>query len=374
MDVPSLKVGPSPQFSPAPTAPRVMWLDAAKGLSILLVAFHHAQLTATSIGAGWDLFAQFNALFKPIRMPLFFLVSGALAAHSIERSWRGLLQGKVANLLYLYGLWTIITWSYYRYFYPIEGETLLGQHRSQLLTMWLIPLSGQWFLWLLSIYYVFAKIAHPFKGVGSLLLLCLMTALLAESIDHFPHYSWRNALHYAPFFIFGQWYGHQIIAWLPRHPWTVLALGLVAYASALGMVGLDHIAPGKTRNLPGFQLALSTAGLAVGLSAAILMSRYLSIARNLAFFGRFTLPIYLAHGIIMSIVAVALSTLILPAHGPIWMAPLLILISVPASLGLSAVLGGFGARWFYSFSGIRHHVQTTIAALKNLIRRPDRSA
>jgi uncharacterized membrane protein YcfT len=43
-----------------------------------------------------------------LRMPLFFTISGMLAASAVHRSWRVLGRGKVAKFLYLYVLWFLI--------------------------------------------------------------------------------------------------------------------------------------------------------------------------------------------------------------------------------------------------------------------------
>ncbi len=343
---------PDPPATLVAPAGRIAWLDAAKGLSILLVVLHHAFMAAEQVGEGWWAYERLNALFKPVRMPLFFLIAGMMAGRSLGQRWSALLGGRVAMLLYLYGLWTVIGWLYFRYVDPNDGY-LLGQHRSQLVTMWVVPLGGQWFLWLLAIFLLFARAVAPVRSLVALLLICGATACLAESALHFPHYSWRNALLYAPFFIAGHWYGRQIVAWLPQH----LGLGLLGagmcYGGAVALLGIEALASGSVRQPPGLRLLLSTAGLALGLSLSLLLSRSARLRDHLSLIGRNSLSIYLAHGMLLSVAAIGLVHLPLPPFAPVWVTPLLLLLAVPASLGMRLALGRLGERWLYSDAGPR---------------------
>lgn len=345
---------------------RLLWLDVAKGLSILLVAFHHAQLAAMSVDLGWDVFAQFSSLFKPVRMPLFFLVAGIVTVRSMAMPMASLLRGRVANLLYLYGLWTVISWIYYRTVDPTDGDYLLGRHYSQLATMWLIPLSGQWFLWLLAIFHIFARVVAPLRSVTALLLISATAHYLAETLDHLPHYSWRNALLYAPFFVAGQWYGRQIVNWLPGRARSVFLAGALIYGGMIAMFGLEATLGAKA--FPGLRLLLSAIGLAIGLSFSLMISRSAIFGRPLSHFGRNSLPIYLAHGTLLSICAISLATLPLPPLAYLWMTPLLILLAVPASMGLQAVLGSIGQSWLYSSDGMRKCIDNGLSAILGMGR------
>jgi Predicted membrane protein len=364
-----LNMAPNHHAGPkADGAQRLLWLDVAKGLSILLVVLHHAQLAAASVDHGWHVFAQVSSLFKPVRMPLFFLVAGMVAARSMEMPLSSLLRGRIANLLYLYGLWTAISWIYYRHVDPTDGDYLLGRHYSQLATMWLIPLSGQWFLWLLAIFHIFARVVAPMRSVTALLLICAMTQYWAETLDHLPHYSWRNALLYAPFFVAGQWYGRQIANWLPGRARMVFLTGVLCYGSLIVLFGPEAILSAMASNIPGSRLALSAAGLGVGLSVSVMISRSAIFRGPLSHFGRNSLTIYLAHGILLSICAISLAALSLPPLSYLWMTPLLILLAIPASLGLSVALGSFGKFWLYSSDGIRKLVDNGLSGIMGMAR------
>ena len=70
---------------PKPVAARIDWIDAAKAVSILLVVFHHSELISGAVGLKWGIYERLDALFGPIRMPLFFTVSGIFAAKAVSQ-------------------------------------------------------------------------------------------------------------------------------------------------------------------------------------------------------------------------------------------------------------------------------------------------
>ncbi|NMA77488.1 MAG: acyltransferase family protein, partial [Actinomycetales bacterium] len=73
----------------APAA-RIAWLDLVRAASIVLVVLYHVGAGAgyallpkdsSSAGAWWS---SVNLALAPVRMPLFFLVSGMLAVRAVQ--------------------------------------------------------------------------------------------------------------------------------------------------------------------------------------------------------------------------------------------------------------------------------------------------
>src|SRR5215475_10881975 len=89
-------------------APRVDWVDTAKGFCIIMVVMMHSTLgVEAAIGReGWLHYAV--AFAKPFRMPDFFLISGLFLARVIGRDWRTYLDRKVVHFAYFYLLWVTI--------------------------------------------------------------------------------------------------------------------------------------------------------------------------------------------------------------------------------------------------------------------------
>ena len=63
--------------------PRLGWLDALRGFTMLLVVTNHVALKSFGMQIRWSAALQFFLLF---RMPLFFFISGFLA-YKASRVW-----------------------------------------------------------------------------------------------------------------------------------------------------------------------------------------------------------------------------------------------------------------------------------------------
>jgi len=90
-------------------APRVDWVDVAKGLCIILVVmFHTVNHYAEATGhAGWmQAIVDFS---KPFRMPDFFLISGLFLSRTINAPLGQYIDRKVIHFAYFYLMWLAIT-------------------------------------------------------------------------------------------------------------------------------------------------------------------------------------------------------------------------------------------------------------------------
>ncbi|MEN0088634.1 MAG: acyltransferase family protein, partial [Pseudomonadota bacterium] len=85
-------------------ASRIDWVDAAKGICIILVVMMHATLGVQDrMGAG---FMDWPVAFaQPFRMPDFFLLSGLFLAATINRPWALYADRKIVHFAYFYVLW-----------------------------------------------------------------------------------------------------------------------------------------------------------------------------------------------------------------------------------------------------------------------------
>lgn len=90
------------------------WVNVAKGGAIVLVVLWHVTVKhyqqipwqmALPMPGIWGTLGEF---FLPLRMPLFFTVSGMLGVSALNSHGRLIIGRKIGTYLYLYVLWLII--------------------------------------------------------------------------------------------------------------------------------------------------------------------------------------------------------------------------------------------------------------------------
>ncbi|HXV92629.1 MAG TPA: acyltransferase family protein, partial [Pseudonocardia sp.] len=139
------------------TGRRLEWVDAAKGIAILLVVAHHAVMFLEATGHAPGPVVVVNTALASLRMPLFFLASGLFAAGPLAAPWRTLLHRRVAFFLYLYALWTLIRFV----FFSVVPQTVNPDETSSLAVLALalvVPGPGMWFLYALAVFSVLGKL------------------------------------------------------------------------------------------------------------------------------------------------------------------------------------------------------------------------
>ena len=93
-------------------APRVDWVDYAKGFCIVMVVMMHSTLGVEAAAGQESWMHALVAFAKPFRMPDFFLISGLFLARVIDRDWRTYLDRKVVHFVYFYILWVTIQFAF----------------------------------------------------------------------------------------------------------------------------------------------------------------------------------------------------------------------------------------------------------------------
>lgn len=320
---------------------RLEWLDFARGASILLVVMFHASTALEEHGAISELYWFASNLFGPIRMPVFFLVSGFLARGLLQKSWPYLLNQRVALLAYLFTIWTVIH-------FGVAVALPLGQDAplASLLTSFYRPSSVLWFIWALALYLVVAKI-----GLSTAPLLAMATSVLLSAAVHsgylaFESFVHGNVLEFMPFFLFGALYSAPAIRSeaLKRRRYVVLSAA--SYLLLFAVLYEQWVPPGLSGPLA---LLLAILGVNLGIGASILACRSERLARVPAFLGRNTLAVYVAHYPIVQLLALD-SPFAWPSP---WLeevlaVPVVTGAAVILSLLLKAVADRLGAGWLYA--------------------------
>lgn len=166
----------SVQTAQTSQASRVDWVDAAKGICIILVVMMHATLgVADRMGPG---FMDWPVAFaKPFRMPDFFLLSGLFLAATINRPWGLYADRKVVHFAYFYVLWFAIQFGLKL---PIAmGEVGLSGALTSAFSDFVNPHSTLWFIYMLPVFFLATRLL---KSVPPLLVFIVAVALNAAPV------------------------------------------------------------------------------------------------------------------------------------------------------------------------------------------------
>ena len=140
------------------TAPRVDWVDYAKGICIIMVVMMHSVIGVEKAAGDIGFMHLLVAFAKPFRMPDFFMISGLFLSLVIDRDWRGYLDRKVVHFAYFYVLWVTIQFGFKAPGFAAEsGWAQVGR---MYLESFIEPFGTLWFIYLLPIFFVVTKLSR----------------------------------------------------------------------------------------------------------------------------------------------------------------------------------------------------------------------
>ena len=303
--------------------PRLDWVDVAKGVCIVLVVMMHSTLGVEKALGQTGFMHHVVEFAKPFRMPDFFMISGLFLALVIDRPWRLYLDRKVVHFAYFYVLWLVIQGAFK---WPgLALDQGIGAVAQAFLVALVDPFGTLWFIYLLPIFFVFAKLV---KGAPPLLVLAFAAVLESARVQT----GWMVPDEFCArlFYVMLGWYAAPYIFTLAERArgHAVLAVaGLGAWAVLNGLA----VAHGVSE-LVGVSLLLGTAGACaiVAFSALVAGSR---AAEPLRYAGERSIVVYLAFFLPMAVTReVLVRTGLIPDIG--WMAVVVTTAGVVAPLVL----------------------------------------
>jgi uncharacterized membrane protein YcfT len=265
-------------------APRVDWVDYAKGFCIVMVVMMHSTLGVEATAGETSWMHHLVAFAKPFRMPDFFMISGLFLSRVIDRDWRTYLDRKLVHFAYFYVLWVTIQFGF-------KAPGLAAEHGARgvalmYLESFIEPFGTLWFIYLLPIFFVLTKLT---RGVP---VVVIWTVLAALEVAHIQT-GWTAIDEFANRFVY--FYTGYILA--PRifaiaaavqaRPWLA-ALGLGVWAAFNGFyvtAGVD----GK----PFISLTLGLVGSVAVVSVAAMMAQS-DLFSPLRWLGKNSIVVYLA--------------------------------------------------------------------------------
>lgn len=270
---------------------RVGWVDIAKGLCIVLVVMLHATHGVENAMGQTSTLSAIIAWAAPFRMPDFFLISGLFLASRIHRPWRSYLDTKVVHFVYFYVLWVTIQIAFKAPHFAAQlgWEGLFWFY----LKSFIVPFSSLWFIYILAVYFVVAKLVSPVpKPVVFVVAAAMHLFVPATGIFAVDQLSERFV-----FFYTGYAAAPLIFAFAKR----LMQMPELGIGLALGLWGSLNawaVSSGAF-DINGLNLLISFCGIAAVIAFAVALMDTLP-GRMLSYCGKNSISIYLSFAIFMA--------------------------------------------------------------------------
>lgn len=286
---------------------RISWLDSARGLGIILVVIGHALggMIDSPLGGGQDTFRRAFFAIYSFHMPLFFLLSGLLVTHRLERGAGSFVRALLPTIVWPYFLWSVVQYSMIFALGNLVNSPAQSYWPAVLALPW-NTVSQFWFLYALFWLHILAMVMIPRIGREGLVLvaLALKAVVLVIALPVVIKLVCNHMLFYA----IGVWLAPRgIEALLLRCRIVVRAvaiplLGILMIAATLAAapqygadIPLLHASSPELANLAWRFPATAAAIFGVAGVLGIASLPRLAEARWLSALGRLTMLIFVLH-------------------------------------------------------------------------------
>jgi fucose 4-O-acetylase-like acetyltransferase len=285
---------------------RIVWIESARGLGILLVVVGHVLhgLTAHGLMAAGPLHRVWDSEYYNARMPLFFVLSGLFAERWAARDGGAFLLDKAATLVYPYFLWSTLQGVVrIAMATAVKGESPF----EYLIWMPVYPVMQFWFIYVLFFISLW-HFAMRKSGLGA--VGCVVVAMLLYGVRPWGGENMQSSpmpllriLYYAPFYAVGALAGLHLDRLRVE---GALRQGAVA-------IGGLAVVVASARWLVDPPVAVQMLATLCGVAGLIALSALLSRTPGMGFFrvlGRRSLEIYVVHMFTVESVRPALASLL----------------------------------------------------------------
>ncbi len=282
---------------------RLLWVDTAKGIGIVLVVLGHVLVGLNGAGLinNKQMYVLAFDIIYSFHMPLFFFLSGLFFLHSYtKRGALPLIGNKMATIVYPFVIWSAI---------QIIIEATLANYTNNdenfghLLTMLLYPKSQFWFLQALFLMFVsyaflFSIFKHRAIWITTLLSLCLFifqdSLLMHMAITD-------NVIRNIIYFNAGIVTAYSVKSF--RSSTVTVILSIVFF---IALVYSEFIWAHIQLSQSSLYFVLVAAFSGIGMVLAISIHQYRLVERSMKRFGKYSMEIYIMHILFASGVRIAL--------------------------------------------------------------------
>ena len=323
----------------------------AKAISILLVVLLHAVEELTYVEVEVGVVDEAMPVLGTMRMPLFFAASGIFAVRwASTRTWRDLLNHKIALLVWVFLIWQPVVLAYKlaeMAWLPNQPDNSVTGQLAKFVAAPIRPNGELWFLWALAVFFVVSKLLWTLPTWFKVGVPAIVSALwFAFADDVIPSSVLRaggdglsGVCAYFFFFIAAAAFAAQIKSGFSNLRWY-LAVSIVA-----AWVGVEVALQFVEVSFVGLSVLVRILAVAAGFAAATMLVRF----RPLAWLGANTLQVYVGHMVLIVVAVLAIHATGLDASDWAWiLIPAVFAWGVLGSLVLHrAALRAPGGRYLY---------------------------
>jgi uncharacterized membrane protein YcfT len=272
---------------------RLAWVDAARGVCVLLVVLLHVRIFVYAPLApatnGIEIWTQLTEFFGALRLPLLFVVSGLVASKRVRAGWsdpRTVLRA--VSLYWLYLVWLTV-YAVLSIVVISPGIPFRVMTPLHYLEQVFVPDSMLWFIFALAAYVVLVSSLHRVRPAVMLAVLAAVSVATGAAPVTRAEALWLHVVYYAVFFAVGVYLTPALRALASsRVRWRVpLAVGAFIACQLLWQQSVEGTVLESA-------LRLLRDGSAVVLSIVViaLLVRWRPFAAVASAIGRRTLPIF----------------------------------------------------------------------------------
>ncbi len=332
------------------TNTRLKWLDAAKGIAIILVVLHHSILWLDKVDLVHPVYVQIDHFMKQARMPLFFLASGIALKYIYQKPPSEFVAYKLLPIAWIYMVWTVICGIAFDdvLSLPFLGGESIAIYFAKAMVQ---PTHGLWFVLALGVMCFLALITRQLPSMVVLAGTLAMTLYNDMGLHpaYFPIVSdavVHNILNYCLFFFVGLFFSDLIIKEANSRNRMLALLGL----SFIGFIIANWLAFQSEALFWQTQTVRAVCGTAIGFAVSVLLTRIDQVGSAMSWMGKRSLGIFLGHGLFLVPIVVYMPEAFRGAETLQTIAPILATaLCVGGATALYLLLSRIGLRWIYIF-------------------------